>query len=574
MTMRAGLAGLCLVLGSVSWAEADDDVVMRAMRDELARSVAQLQIESLAKPYFIAYRVEERFDQRVSASFGSTVGRGESHRRTASVEVRVGSPALDNTNFLSGGDPFGSFFAASAPAELPLDGDYTELRRQLWLATDRAYKQAVENLSKKRSALENKTRTDDTPDFAAEDPVETRDVRQSTPLDMAAAEGLVRELSAVFRETPAVATSSVSANAGRELTRYVNSEGTSFVRDGFIVGLDGTAATQAADGSPLNDHFVLFRRSWSELPPRTDLLRALRDLGSHLTALKDAALLEQYNGPVLFEGQAAAEIFAQVFAQRLVARKRPVTEGGAMEGFAASVENPFADKLGGRVLPDFLSVSDDPTVTKLGDQPLFGDDKVDDEGVPARAVKLVEGGRLKTLLVSRALVKGIPKSTGSFQGSGPAPRNLIVSAAEGLVPGALKAELLRAVQQRGKEYGVIVRRLGDPLVGGAREAAAPAGGDGVRVEAAILAYKVFADGREELLRNVEVGAMNVSLFKDILAAGQEPAVLTVPFRTTVSPSAQVVSFAVPSLLFEDLTLKKPGGEIPKPQVARHPFFDK
>jgi TldD protein len=171
-------------------------------------------------------------------------------------------------------------------------------------------------------------------------------------------------------------------------------------------------------------------------------------------------------------------------------------------------------------------------------------------------------------------VKGVPKSTGSFQGSGPAPRNLIVSAAQGLAPGALKAELLRAVQQRGKEYGVIVRRLGDPLVGGNREASAPASGDGVRVEPAILAYKVFPDGREELLRNVEVGAMNVSLFKDILAAGQEPSVLTVPFRTTASPSAQVVSFAVPSLLFEDVTLKKPGGEIPKPQVARHPFFDK
>ena len=95
---------------------------------------------------------------------------------------------------------------------------------------------------------------------------------------------------------------------------------------------------------------------------------------------------------MLFEGQAAVEIFSQVFAQRLVARKRPVTEGGPMEGFAASLENPFADKLGGRVLPDFLSVTDDPTVTQIGDEPLFGDDKVDDEGVPARARQARRGG--------------------------------------------------------------------------------------------------------------------------------------------------------------------------------------
>jgi hypothetical protein len=119
-----------------------------------------------------------------------------------------------------------------------------------------------------------------------------------------------------------------------------------------------------------------------------------------------------------------------------------------------------------------------------------------------------------------------------------------------------------------------VRRLGDPLVGGAREAQGPSGGEGVRVEPAILAYKVFADGREEPLRNVEIGGMNITLFKDILAAGQEPSVLSIPFRTAASPAAPVVSFAVPSLLFEDVTLKKPSGEIPKPQVAKHPYFDK
>jgi hypothetical protein len=371
-----------------------------------------------------------------------------------------------------------------------------------------------------------------------------------------------------------VATSTVSLNAGRELTRYVNSEGSSFVRDGFILGLDATAATQAADGSPLSDHFVLFRRSWDDLPPKAELLGAVRDLGSRLAALKGASLLDQYNGPVLFEGQAAAEIFSQVFAPRVVARKRPVVEGGQMEGYAGSLENPFADKLGGRVLPDFLSVTDDPSLTKVGETPVFGDDKVDDEGVPARAVRLVEGGRLKTLLVSRGVIRGVPKSTGSFQGSGPAPRNLIVSASEGLTPASLKAELLKVVRQRGKDYGVIVRRLGDPLLGGAHDATGPASGDGVRVEPAILAYRAFPDGREELLRNVEIAGMSVTLFKDILAAGQEPSVLTVPFRAASSPSAQIVSFAVPSLLFEDVTLKKPSGDIPKPQVAKHPYFDR
>ncbi len=547
-----------------------NDLVLQAMRDELARSTSQLQLANLDRPYFIAYRVQDSGSQGVAATFGSTLSRSEGRHRSFSVEVRVGSPALDNSHF-QGGFGAGGGTRPLVSGEAPVDDNYTELRREIWLATDLAYKQAVENLAKKKAALQNKTRTDETPDFSLQKPVNITDLKPGKPIDLNQAEALVKELSAVFREAPSVATSQVRLSASDDLTRYVNSEGSAFVRQSFAVSLNAMAETQASDGSPLEDHFSLVSHRWEDLPSKGQLLASTRELGKHLAALRDATLLDQYNGPVLFEDQAAVEIFSQVFAPQLLARKRPVSEGrGGRGGLGAAQDNPFLDKLGARVLPDFLSVTEDPTLTKVGNTPLFRQTLVDDEAVPTRLVKLVEKGRLKTLLVSRSPVRGVPLSTGSMRGSALAPGNLIVSASEGLDAAGLKAELLKLLQPRGKDFAVIIRRLSNPALSTGRFMGGGRGGG--RVEPVILAWKVFPDGKEELLRNVEIADLNTQSFKDILVAGSEPFVSTVPFRAPGSGGSSYVSFAVPSLLFEDVTLKKPAGEIPKAQVLKHPYF--
>jgi hypothetical protein len=161
-------------------------------------------------------------------------------------------------------------------------------------------------------------------------------------------------------------------------------------------------------------------------------------------------------------------------------------------------------------------------------------------------------------------VRGVNRSTGSLHGNSPLVSNLLVSAADGLDATALKAELLKLIEQRGKDHGVIIRRLANPQL----RSAAAGGRGSSRVEPAILAVKVFPDGREEPLRNLEVAGIDAPSFKDILVAGREPYINTVPFR------GMICSFAVPSLLFEDLTLKKPAAEIGRPPIAKHPFFDR
>lgn len=569
------LAAVLFLAASARAAAPADDPVLRAMRDELARATTQLRLEGGEPPYFAAYRVEDSISSRVAASFGALVSRDPSRplTRRASIELRVGTPALDQTSFAGGGVGGGTFSTS-----LPIEDNYAELRRQLWLATDNAYKAAIERLSRKKAALQNRNRTDDTPDFTSEPPTQTTDStppRASEPTDTAA---LARELSAVFREFPAVANSSVSLSFEDSLVRYLNSEGTTYTHRESAVILVATAVAPAADGRSLQDHVLHIARSTNELPPKAELLAEVRLLGKNLTALRDAPLIETYNGPVLFEGAAATEVFAQVFAPQLTAVKLPVVENAR----GGPTGNPLMDRIGARVLPDFLDVTDDPTRAEFNGMPLFASEKIDDEGVPTRTVKLVEAGRLKALLTSRVPARGFLKSTGSRHGSGASPTNLLVTVREGLTADALKAELLKVAAQRNKDYAVIVREIsssafGSSGGGGRGGRGGGQGGDSGAIEPAILAYKVFPDGREELLRHVDISGVTLSAFKDILAAGTEAKVRNLPLssaRAGGRGGAEIVSLAVPSLLFDEVTLKRPTGDLPKLPVAKHPYFDK
>lgn len=575
---RHGLWLLAILCAVPLWAA--DDVVMKAMRDELARSVERLKDAQLDTPYFIAYRVRERQTQFSAATLGSLLQSNRSHSRWFAVEVRVGTAALDNTNFVSSGfQPF------VGTVQLPLDSDYQELRRNMWLSTDAAFKQAVENLARKRSALQNRNRTEDLPDFSPRKPATGTDERPAATVPLVEMERLVRDLSAVFRNQPGVDNSQVSAGIINATDYYVNSEGSSFTRTVPQVVVNGEAGTQAADGMPLEDYYVFYARDWKSLPSRDALLAQTHELTDRLARLRDASPLERYNGPVLFEAQAAAEIFAQAFAPRLLAARRPFSDNPNVERAVAAVESPFLDKLGSRVLPDSLSVTDDPTATLRDGAVLFGGYQLDDDGIRAERKTLVENGELKTLLATRVPVRGIAEGSGNRRGSSAMPSNLIVTAAKGLDEKELRAEFLKLVAKRGREFGVVVRRVGNPAFRFQRElmATLEAGNRGEdRVEPAILAFKIYPDGREELIRNAQLAGVSAAAFRDIVAVSQTAPVYTAPFSsrgvgfsvvggtTPNDVSVPLVSWVVPSMILDDVTVRKPAGEIPKPPLVPRP----
>jgi hypothetical protein len=544
---------------------AQDDVVMKAMHDELDRSMKQLQLEKLDKPYFISYRVVDSENTNVAASFGALEHSSQGHSRRFTVEVRVGDHSLDNTNFFFFTfDPASLMQVFGGTTELPLDDDYRELRRQMWLATDATYKKAVEDLSKKRAALENKVDPDRAPDFTREEPFQAKLDAAPIQVERAAWEAEARSLSGLFRQMRDIETSTVTFSATNSYIRYSNTEGTSYTRQEPRATFTAHAAAQAADGLSLEDTVWLYQRSLDKLPSADQLRAMVQALGRRLSDLRDASEIDHYNGPVLVEGDAAAQLFRWVFLPHLVGTRPPLMDTTMYSQLSQGNENPFLDEIGARVLPTFLSVTDNPLLADYKDLALAGTCKVDEDGVPGREVLLVDKGILQTLLVSRDPVRGLSHSTGSRHGGQVSPSNVFVTAENGLSDSDLRAKFIDLVKQRHKDFGIAIRRM--------RNAQHP-----------VLAYKVYPDGREELIRNVQISELNLSAFKDIVAASENQNLLTLEYRPPNSTRLPFlasagdegyapVTLAVPSLVFEDVTVGKVRGETATPPIVPAPSF--
>ena len=583
--LRTSVAVSLLLLGATpTWTDDQPGgVVMQAMRDEIARSMQALQMERMEKPYFMSYRIDDLTAVQAVANFGALTDSSESRNRILAIEVRVGDPDLDNTNFMParvGGSP------ATRSITLPLDDDYKELRRQLWLHTDRAYKHALETLAKKRAALQNRTR-EEIPDFIPAEP-HTSFTAAAVPAPTGdLAEDVARELSAVFKDFASIHASQARASHVLSRSYYVNSEGTAFTASRPSVFVEVLAKTQADDGTVLQDFESFHGNTWEEITEGTAPVERVRAMAAALGARRDAPFIERYSGPVLFEGQAAAELFTQVLAAKLIAVRVPVAEDARMERFTASLRNPFEDKIGARVLPRGLSVRDDPTLQAYAGMPLHGGYTVDDDGVPATPTTLIENGVLKTLLATRNPIADIAHSTGNRRMMGIAlPSNLIVTATRGLTKEELREEFRLLIEERGGEYGIVVRRLANPMAKLDRSDAPRAPRGEVRVDRLTRAFKVYPDGREEPIRKAELSGIGESDFKDIVAVSDTTTTYTLGFVPTAAYSLAVttaqygaagtqpaMSIAVPDLLFEELTLRKPAGNAPLPPVATHPYFN-
>ena len=566
--------------------QAQENLLMKALRDEMGRTMERLQLGDMDRPYYVAYWVRESTGRGSAAILGGLLGRGRgSGSRYLSVELRVGGHDLDNTNFMDFSRLRSRVVREGFPVSLPLRDDYRELRRQIWLATDGAYKQAVHRLAKKRATLQNKTRVEEIPDFSREKPVEYRDDGALAPLPEAArVEETVQELSALFKGMPHIFDSRVRAGLSRGKTYFVNSEGSSYIRNFSSASIQVLAATQAVDGTHLEDFVVARGRQWKDLPGQAELEAKIRAMAERLGRLREAGFVERYNGPVLFEGQAAAALVSQVLAPRLLALRTPIADEPMFGGFGSGSQNPFLEKLGSRVLPRFLTVIDDPTAGSHGEAALLGGYDVDDEGVRSRRTTVVQRGILKTLLATRTPVSGVSNSTGNRRNAGPSPSNLFLIPQNGLKTEEIRQELLSLVRERGLDFGIVVRRIGSPGVTLSRDRdfmfAMPGEEGRPKLKPLTEAYKIFPDGREELIRKAVLLGLSASGFREIAAASETMTPYHTTFRLPMNfPFSSfgfmgpppVVSLVVPSLLFEDLALRRPPGDIPRPPLLAHPL---
>ena len=562
------------------------DELRRALRDEIARSMSELRLSGVATPYYIEYTLKLRQSYAAKASMGSMVSTSSSFTPRLTVGVRVGSPAFDNTNFFDVGL---SFFGSSDDEEsfknrrVPMELDYQSLRRELWLASDACYKQAAELYSKKESVVKNRARVDTTHDFAFMPSEQTVDTVSFGTYDRKRFEELVLVLSSVFYDAPHVHASSANIEYLPETVIYVNSEGREYVKTSSQAGLEIVASTQADDGMPLADVYTAYAMAPTDLPSRDSLLKATRALVDRLARLRTAPSVEPYSGPVLFETQAACEMFAQTYAPNLCTQRPQLTDRGIQESDRYVA---FQNKIGARVAATFVSVLSTPGKHVIGPSPIFGGYDVDDEGVRPSALTLVDHGYLKTLLSSRVPCRRVKASNGRQRGGASMidVLELRADASKQMDRTKMRRTMLKMLKDRELPFGYIVRKALNQNILYTTLFSQTQGDYPYSLNETsmnvIEVVRVYPDGREELVRGAQAAGLAPSQFKDLVAAGTTQTVYNYLAPAVTSPyvtgGAQYLpaTVIVPDLLFEDVEIKPLEGDFPKPPILAPPSAKK
>jgi hypothetical protein len=560
-------AATCLAL--MSNPAAQDVSILTAMQAELARSMTELRMKDEPPPYYISYRVDDEWSSNVVGTLGAVVQDHASRRRTLQVEVRVGDYAFDSSRFFSSG-------GSSGPTTtiLPLDDDVDAIRRGVWLATDAAYKRALNVFSRKKAAFQNRPAGERILDFSRETPVE------KTLPPVAPASGApqwsdaVRRISAAFVQQPAVHASDVVFTESHGMRYFLNSEGFKIVAPIQAVSVRTLAETLAVDGTTLRGFFTAVGGSPQELPSATDLVERARALAGSLTDIRSAPAGDVYTGPVLVEDQAAAELLLQTLVPLFLSRRPPDSDDPRMATAVEAMTTPYLSRIGSRVLPDGFSASDTPSMTRQGNTPIPGAYIVDDEGIAAKDVTLVENGILLTLLSGRTPQKNLPQSNGHARGGSVQAGVFQLRSAKAVRSAELRQKYLDLLKQQGKPFGYIVRVLANP---GAVQPATFESGEPVTVGAPgpggtassiqiLRAIRVTADGKEQEVRGIQFGPVPHTAFRSILEASEERTV----YSTRVG-AGSVASLLVPDLIFEELEIQKARGGAQKAPVVPSPL---
>jgi predicted Zn-dependent protease len=510
-------------------ATAPDPVLMQAMETELQRAIADLgnaitPVASVSgegpgdkanasdktraqKPYFLSYSVADAESVSITAQYGAITNSNAAHSRTADVQVRLGSPALDNTHN-------SHRTSALTTLRLPLTDDRAAIERTLWFATNRGYGKALDALEKVKTEQQVRAREEDSSaDFSEEKP--QVDILPAEPLlsvDRSAWESRLREISGIFRAYPQIIYDMAILQAAHETDYFVSSDGSKVAAPNHVARLIVVARTRAADGMDLFRDETFEADSDGNLPAQAEVLAQTVALAKNLDDLRVAPITEPYNGPAILSGRAAAVFFHEVLGHRLEGQRQRGDEEG----------ETFTKLLGKPILPSFLSVADDPTLAQFDGHPLSGHYLFDDEGQPARRVQLVDDGVLKTFLMSRLPVASFAQSNGHGRaetGKMPTGRqgNLIVTSTKTVSDARLRQMLKAEAKKQGKAYGLYFEDISSGFAVTARSS--PQAFQVIP----LVVYRVYVDGRpDELVRGVSIVGTPQAALSSIVATDDHP----------------------------------------------------
>jgi predicted Zn-dependent protease len=532
-------ATLCILPQAwASAAPAKQDVVLKSMEQELQRAKGELGKLTPAA-YFISYTV---YDHEVAFAVGmngslvtSTTGR----KRMADVIMRVGTPALDNAH----GE---NRMSAINTETLPLDDDAQAIAHALWRLTYTEYRKASTAFLNVETKTQVKAKEDDlSADFSKEAAQIHAEYKEVAPApEQKEMEAFARRFSAAFKKYPYIYSSAVMVTGEKSLQRFVSSEGGRVVMPETVVRIAIQAETRAEDGMELMRVETMQADSMSKLPAAEEIDARVEKMAKDLKALREAPVAEPYDGPALLSGRASGVFFHEVLGHRLEGQRQRGDEEG----------QTFTKKLNQAVLPEFLSVTDDPTLRSVDGTRLAGWYEFDDEGIPATKVEVIKNGILRNFLLSRMPIAGFDHSNGhgrSQAGFMPVGRqgNLIVTSTHMVKDSELRQMLVDEAKKQGKPYGLYF----EDIQGGftLTQRAAPQAFQVLPV----MVWRVYADGRpDELVRGVDIVGTPLAAMNRILVTGEKTSVFN--GVCGAESGGVAVSAAAPAMLFSEIETQK------------------
>ena len=520
-----------------------DEVIKKAMKDEMNRNLENLKLEGLEKPFFISYTISDAKTLYISSTLGAIINSVEKPYRKHRVRVLVGSYKQSNENFIELNNMYG---LDSYEGNIPLDNDYFGIRNSLWKTTDKCFKDAAEIYERKISAIKQQNLPEEEAEL--EDFCEIKTVDLDIPavtfdLDKHKWENTATELSAIFKDYSEIFSSNVSIFLYQAEIYFLNTEGTETKYPVTLTAIRVNAHTQAEDGEPLFDHLLYYALTPADLPSLKKMKSEVQAMADRLIAIRNAPVFDDsYSGPVLFEDQAVAELFYQTLFSStagLSAVRKPVFSQPNMAAMVGQMlGKSLESKIDKKIISRDLTVKTAPKVKQFKGTKLIGSFEVDAEGVqPDDELILVENGILKTLLNGRTPTPKISSSNGHNRislhlggvTSEIGPGVISISSSEGISGKNLKDMLIETALEEDLEYAIIIRKMESLNSGIEKEldtsvffSALSGGGNKSSATRPLYIYKVsLNDGKEELVRTTEIAGLSVKTLKKILGTSSE-----------------------------------------------------
>ncbi len=537
--------------------------LMQALEEELSRASEVLREKGNPAPYFISYTVNEIQSTEISASLGALQSSESDRSRLLDVDVRVGDYGLDSTHQIRGQRGPATGAAFSYPILMPLDDDVAALKSVVWLETDRKYKASLERFIQVRANRAIKVEEEDTSADLSREPKETASLAlASTDVNVSDWEKKLKAWSALFKKYPEIYDGTVSLSATADNNYLVNTEGTAVQHGNTSIRMSIYARTKADDGMELYRFEAFDGRSVSKLPNDDVVRQTIETMVSDLKALRSAPVIDPYTGPAILSGRASGVFFHEIFGHRIEGQRQKNENEG----------QTFTKQINKAVLPDFISVVDDPTTAEVAGTDLNGFYQFDDDGVRAQRVTVVDKGILKNFLMSRAPIAGFETSNGHGR-KAPGYRtvgrqgNLIVQATNTVPEARLRAMLIEEATKQGKPFGLLFRDIsgGFTMTGRANPQSFQV--------TPIMVYRVYADGRpDELVRGVDLIGTPLTSFSKIVAAGDKPEIFN-GFCGAESGYVPVAAVS-PSILTTQIEVQKKAKSSDRPPILLPPSATK